>query len=347
MNLTGPATGRALLVGPSGTVPDLEAVLGAEPWRTTRSETTAGVLRRLHSESDIDLVLLTPDATLHPYTELCRHIKFDARTALVSVVFVLPPMYADSRAAIAAAEADDCVQLPASRDEIARRLLQALRVKRATDSLEDATAVISSLANAIEGRDAYTRGHVERVGTYSVEIGRRVGLGAEEFATLRTGGVVHDIGKVVIPDQILNKPGKLSEEEMRIVRRHPVVGYDILKPLRTFRDVLPIVRWHHERPNGTGYPDGLRDDQLPLLARIVAVADVFDALSTARSYWPACSPAQCREILSAAAERRDLDPSLVATFLELLDESSVGLVGTSPDAAPAGASVVPDTPSVA
>ncbi len=107
---------------------------------------------------------------------------------------------------------------------------------------------------------------------------------------------------------------------MELMKRHPIIGYDILRPLRAFRDVSPIVRWHHERPNGKGYPDGLAGKQLPLLPRIVAVADVFDALSTPRPYRPAFSPSKCKEILSTAAEEEDLDPSLVAVLFDILGE---------------------------
>ncbi len=300
--------------------PELRQLADKGAWRVTQVDSTAGVLRRLRRETDIDVVLLCPEPPCRPYTELCRDVKFDARTAFLSIIFALLPDSELSRADVYACGADDCIELPAPPAEIALRLSNASRLKRATDSLEDATFVVSSLANAIEGRDVYTRGHVERVSAYCLELGRRVGLGVESFATLRTGGVVHDIGKVAVPDQILNKPGPLTDEEFDIIKRHPVVGYDILKPLRTFQDVLPIVRWHHERPNGLGYPDGLCGDELPLLPRIVAVADVFDAISTARAYRPAFPPERCRSMLTVAAERGDLDAGLVALLLEILDE---------------------------
>lgn len=236
----------------------------------------------------------------------------------------LPAECPVQRADVFAAGADDCLQLPASPAEIVLRLSNLCRVKRATDSLEDATAVITSLANAIEGRDFYTRGHVERVADYAVELGRRVGVPDTDLAVLHIGGIVHDIGKVAVPDHILNKPGSLTPEEWELVRRHPLVGYDILQPLRTFRSVLPLVRWHHERPNGTGYPDGLTGKELPLLPRIVAVADVLDALSTARSYRPAFSVEKCRQILTTGADKGDLDADLVTTLLEIWGDTAAG-----------------------
>lgn len=322
---------RALLVGAGDFVRDLESLLQDDGWICQRAESTSGVLRRVHDQPDLDLVLLIPGDAVADHVELCRHIKFDARTAFLSVVFLLASDVLTGRAAVLAAGPDDCIRLPAQPDELLLRLSSALRAKRATDSLEDATAVITSLANAIEGRDAYTRGHVERVSTYAVEMGRRVGVPADDLAVLRIGGVVHDIGKVAVPDHILNKPGKLTDEEIAIVQRHPVVGHDILQPLRTFRRVLPLVRWHHERPNGRGYPDGLRGDEVPLLARIVAVADVFDALNTARSYRPAFPPPQCRAILLKASADGDLDAELVTVLLDMLDQSASALGAVVPD----------------
>lgn len=195
-----------------------------------------------------------------------------------------------------------------------------MRLKQATDLLEDASAVVLALANAVEGKDAYTCGHVERVGTYSVQIGKRMGLSEDDLSALRTGGAVHDIGKIGIPDQILNKPGKLTEEETQVMQRHPMIGYDILKPLRTFQAVLPIVRWHHEKPNGGGYPDGLKGEEIPLLARIAAAADVFDALATDRPYRAAFPIAKCVEILREFVGKGELDEGVVGVLVGILEE---------------------------
>lgn len=327
MELATHTTGRILLVGCGPAATDLAATLRGSTWRYALVNDPKGVLQRLRREANIDVVLLAPDGDLAPYTELCRQIKFDARTQFVCVIFALRTTAPTARAEVFAAGVDDCIQVPAAPGEVLLRLTNAYRVKRVTDSLEDATAVISSLANAIEGRDQYTRGHVDRVATYALEIGQRIGVTGDELATLRIGAVVHDIGKVAVPDHILNKPGRLTDEEFAIVKRHPVVGYDILQPLRTFRRALPIVRWHHERPNGTGYPDGLAGDALPLLPRIVAVADVFDALSTNRAYRAAMPPEKYRPILVDCAARGDLDPELVGVLFEILDQSLALLAG--------------------
>lgn len=327
MSASGSLSGHVVQVGPREAARGIDAVLESLGWSCVRADSPAGVLRLLRREPDMGIVLITPHDSVDEYIELCRSIKFDTRTALVLVIFVLPNDRAGHRAMIFEAGADDCIQLPAPPNEIVARLRNAARIKSTTDSLEDATTTITALANAIEGKDAYTRGHVERVATYALEIGRRTDLDPDELATLKTGALVHDVGKVAIPDHILNKPGRLTAEEMDIVKRHPLVGYDILKPLRTFRRVLPIVRWHHERPNGTGYPDGLSGGDFPLLPRIMAVADVFDAISSDRPYRKTVPLPKCREILARAAEEGDLDPELVSILCAILDEGDVALRG--------------------
>jgi putative two-component system response regulator len=310
---------KVLLAGPATTMTRASAILRNQSWQAAEVQTPNEALRYIRNDPAVDLVLVTPGEDLDPWLELCRNIKFDRRTSFVSVICLALPEHSEKVAEILQAGADDCVRSIASDSEISLRLLRAVRMKRATDTLEDAEAVIKALAGAVEGKDEYTCGHVERVSLYSVEIGKRAGVDAEGLAALQTGGVVHDIGKIGIPDHILNKPGKLTDEEMLIMQRHPLIGYGILEPLRTFRTVLPIVRWHHEKLNGSGYPDGLKGDEVPLLPRITAVADCFDALSTERPYRGALSMAECKGILEADGEKGNLDARLVKILFEILD----------------------------
>jgi putative two-component system response regulator len=312
-------SGRVLLVGCEQDLPRLASIVDANSWALTTAHSPRDALRCVREDPAIDIVILVPGESVGPYLELCRSIKFDRRSGYMSVVLILPVQHADLMCNAFEAGADDCICANALDRELLLRLLKAMRVKRATDSLEDSAAVILALANAIEGKDHYTCGHVERVGMYAVAIGREVGVDPEGLTALKTGGVVHDIGKIGIPDQVLNKPGKLTDEEMEIMRRHPVIGYDILQPLRTFRTVLPIVRWHHERPNGEGYPDRLKNEQIPLLAKITAVADCFDALSTDRPYRPAFALPKCRSILEESAARGELDGDVVKALFHILN----------------------------
>ena len=321
--------GMVLVVGPRQRRARLEALVESRQISFICSDGPAEALRTMRSRRDIELLLLAYDDSPSQYVELCRTVKFDQRTSLVGVICLARAEHMYDSMEFFGAGVDECIWEGTSEAELDIRFARALHRQRMNRSLDDASTVIRSLAMAIEGKDHSTCGHVERVGTYSVEIGRRIGLDAAGLDSLKTGGVVHDIGKVMVPDQILNKPGKLSDEEMKIMQRHPVIGYEILQPLRSFREVLPIVRWHHERPNGTGYPDGLKGDDLPLLPRIAAVADVFDALSTDRPYRAAFSMEKCTAMLKEEARRENLDPALVEVMLQILDAGLPGHIASA------------------
>jgi putative two-component system response regulator len=311
-------SGKILWVGPQTILSGLATLMNESGWESAIANSLVAAQKRVRSEGDIDVVVMVPEGDPSQYIETCRSIKFDARSSQVSVAFLLTDSNAKSTARLLESGADDCVPLSAPQREIQLRLQNTIRVKHAMDSMENASVMILSLARAIEGKDAYTCGHVERVGAYSCEIGRTIGLGEAELQTLRTGGIVHDIGKVGIPDQVLNKPGKLTDAEFNIIKRHPLIGYDILKPMRTFADVLPIVRWHHEKLNGKGYPDGLKGDEIPMIARIAAVADWFDALNTDRPYRKAFPLPESLRIMRQGADRGELDSTLVTALANLM-----------------------------
>ena len=327
------ACGRVLVVGFTGSSAPLRSLIEQLGGTCAAARNLQEAIQDLRDHPETDLVLLVPGLSEASQAELCRAIKFDRRTALMPVVALRPAGSERLLVPLYEAGADDCLSLDAPPRELEARLTKAIRLKHASDSLEDATAVILSLAKAIEGKDGYTCGHVERVGSYSVEIGRRAGLDDAGLTALRVGGVVHDIGKVMIPDPILNKRCGLTEEERKIMRRHPVIGYDILKPLRTFRQVLPIVRWHHERPNGRGYPDRLAGPEIPLIVRIISVADVFDALSTDRPYRKAYTPERCRELLLDEAKQGNLDADMVQVLLKAMTDGTVAAGSTASAAA--------------
>ncbi len=167
---------------------------------------------------------------------------------------------------------------------LVRKLRQALRQNQ-----ELFLETIRTLAAAIDAKDPYTRGHSERVSSYSMAIAKHLGLSSEEVFRIRTAAILHDVGKLGIRDEILLKPGGLSEEEYSIMRRHPEIGAQIMAPIRMLRDIIPGIRNHHETWDGTGYPDGLRGEEIPLVARIIGVADTFDAMTTNRPYQKAMS----------------------------------------------------------
>jgi putative two-component system response regulator len=179
------------------------------------------------------------------------------------------------------------------------------------DQLEEAEGVVCALALSIEAKDPYTEGHCQRMAQYSTALGQRAGVSEKEMIALRRGGILHDIGKVAVPEQILCKPGPLTREERATVNLHPLIGVQICTPLKSFEAVLPIIHHHHEKLNGSGYPDGLKNGAIPITARILAVADVYDALTTHRPYHRAVSSQEALEVLWDGAKRGLWDGELV------------------------------------
>ncbi|MFA5907283.1 MAG: HD domain-containing phosphohydrolase [Vicinamibacterales bacterium] len=251
--------------------------------------------------------------------EACRQIKRQAATRLTPVVLVTSLNDMDSRIRGIDAGADDFLSKPFNRHELLARVRSLLRLKRYTDDLDTADAVIVSLALTIEARDSNTEGHCQRLGAYAVSLGRILGLDEDDSAALERGGYLHDVGKVGIPDAVLLKPGPLTPDEFQIMKQHTLIGDRLCGELRSLRKVRPIVRSHHERLDGTGYPDGLRGDAIPLLAHVMGIVDVFDALTTARPYRAALPRAQAAQELRAEVACGWRRADLVGTFLSLVE----------------------------
>ncbi|GAU09798.1 phosphohydrolase [Desulfoplanes formicivorans] len=180
--------------------------------------------------------------------------------------------------------------------------------------------VISSYAQAVEAKDIYTRGHSERVATYARNLGQFLGLSSKELDTLYMAGILHDIGKIGIPDSILNKPGKLTFEEYNVMKSHPQVGRDILSRVTSFKEILPIVYHHHERVDGRGYPEGLNGSEIPFLARVISVVDSYEAMTSDRAYRNALPPEEVRCILKAGAGTQ-WQEDLVQQWFQLIDSN--------------------------
>jgi putative two-component system response regulator len=250
--------------------------------------------------------------------EVCRRIKATPETRLTPVVLITGLTGTEDRIMGINAGADDFLSKPIDLNELLARTRSLLRLKQYTDELENAEAVLFSLAHSIEARDPYTHGHCERLAEMSARMGERLGLTEEQIKALRRAGVVHDIGKVAVADSILLKPGPLTADEAKIMQKHPVVGERICAPLKTFRLVLPIIRHHHEKHDGTGYPDGLQGEEIPLTARILQLSDVYDALTTDRPYKVAFTAEVALDLMEEEAERGWWDRELFEAFREMI-----------------------------
>lgn len=254
--------------------------------------------------------------------QLCRAIKANRATRLIPVVLVTSLQGRDDRLRGIEAGADDFLLKPFDPNELRARVRSLLRLKAYTDELDSAEAVIMSLARTVEARDAATEGHCQRLSTLAAELGRRLGLSASDVAALERGGVLHDIGKIGVPDSVLLKPGRLTPEEFELVKQHTILGDELCSSLRFLRRVRPIVRHHHERLDGSGYPDGLAGSAVPLLAQIMSVVDVYDALTTARPYKGALTAARAFEELRLEAQRGWRDPLLVEELARMCDATT-------------------------
>ncbi len=250
--------------------------------------------------------------------EVCRRIKATPETRLTPVVLITGLSATEDRIMGINSGADDFLSKPIDLNELLARTRSLLRLKQYTDELENAEAVLFSLAHSIEARDPYTHGHCERLAEMSARMGERLGVPEEQIKALRRAGVVHDIGKVAVPDSILLKPGPLTGDETKVMQKHPLVGERICAPLKTFRLVLPIIRHHHEKHDGSGYPDGLAGEEIPLTARILQLSDVYDALTTDRPYKVAFAPEVALDLMEDEAERGWWDRGLFEAFREMI-----------------------------
>jgi len=273
------------------------------------------------SSQPVDVALLDVMMPGRTGFSVCRAIKARPETCLVPVVLVTGLGSAEDRIQGIEAGADDFLNKPVKREELLARVRSLVRLKRITDELENAETVLCSLARSIEAKDPYTEGHCDRLSRYTVSLGEKIGLSEEQRVALRRGGIVHDVGKVAVPDYVLLKPGPLDAAERKIMEEHPIVGERICAPLKSFRNVLPIIRSHHEKQDGSGYPDRLKGEEIPLTARILQTVDIYDSLTTDRPYRKALSQKKALEIMWKETRQGWWDVELVEALQGLLQES--------------------------
>jgi putative two-component system response regulator len=261
-----------------------------------------------------DLVVIDLFSPQGRSAAVCSELKAHPSTRFIPVIVVTPQFDRQDLLASIDAGADEFIAKPFDAPTLQARIRSLVKLKRQTDELESAEAVILGLGATIEARDPCTRGHCQRLASYATSLGRSLGLDEEDLSALQRGGFLHDIGKIGVPDAVLLKGGRLSADESKVMREHPIIGDGLCTGMRSLQRVRPIVRSHHERLDGTGYPDGLKNTQVPLLAQIVSIVDVFDALTTQRPYREAMLREQALDVLIDEAHKGWRDRALVDAF---------------------------------
>jgi putative two-component system response regulator len=270
-----------------------------------------------------DLILL--DVTmpeLDGFT-VCERIKEDPRTALIPITMLTGLDDREHRTRGIEAGADDFLTKPFEQSILRARIRSQLRLKRLTDQLEHTENVIFMLAQAVEAKDAYTEGHLRRLRAYGERLALAYGLAPTEVDAVRYGGILHDIGKIGVDEAILRKPGPLTAEESAQMRRHPEIGAQIISQMRFARDVAPIISGHHEYWDGSGYPHGLRGEEIPIGARIITIVDAYDAMMTDRPYRAALGEVEALRRLRIARGSQ-FDPELLDIFVGLVENGLLG-----------------------
>ncbi|HOW26960.1 MAG TPA: response regulator [Elusimicrobiota bacterium] len=277
----------------------------------------------LVSADTIDLCVLDIDMPHMSGIDLCQHIKNDKKTQFIPVIMVTGLAPEQEKIRALETGCDDFITKPVQAAELLARLKSLLHLKAMTDALEDAESILFTLARTIEAKDRYTLGHADRVARFAVSLGRELGYPEEKLELLHKGGILHDIGKLGVPDAILQKEAALDKEEWETMRKHPVMGFEICQRLKGIKEIIPIIRNHHERLDGTGYPDGLKAANIMDTVRIVSIVDIYDALTTRRSYKVAFSQEKAFQMMKEEVERGWWDKTILKVWEGMIKKKKV------------------------
>lgn len=275
---------------------------------------------------EFDVVLMDRCMPKIDGDEACRKIREEEGNYLLPIIMVTGDPSPVALTSALNGYANDFIKKPYCPDELLARVNAAVNMKRLTDQLENIESVLYSLARMVEAKDKGTRDHCARLMHICTVFAEKLGLSAQEILALQRGSILHDIGKLGIPDEILLKQGRLTEQEEKVMQRHTVIGVELCQGLKALKTTLPIIRNHHERYDGSGYPDGYTGEEIPLLARIFQIADIYDALASQRTYKEALSKDETVAILKQETEQGWRDPNLVREFINLLQEDPDSLI---------------------
>jgi putative two-component system response regulator len=294
----------------------LRTLFESEGYRVLTAVRAVEALEILDREL-VDLVVVDVFVPDRDGTECCRRIRGNHRTELIPILMLSCLQAVEHEIAGIGSGANGFLGMPYHPEVLRTRVRSLLRYKATVDRLEESETILLAMAQAVEQRDNNTAGHCERLAALGVAMGMAMELPSQHLLALHRGGYLHDIGKIGMPDSVLLKRGPLSDAEWRTMRTHTVKGEEICRPMKCLAPVLPIIRSHHERWDGTGYPDGLSGHGIPLLARVLQFADIYDALTATRSYKVAMTSADALRVMQEETDRGWHDPELMRLFLRL------------------------------
>jgi putative two-component system response regulator len=297
-------------------------------WEAIEADDGEKVLQLAHSNPAPHAILVDLNLPKINGYDVCRSLKDDIQTQVIPVVAITSLNTAEEKNRALEAGADEFLSKPINQAELAVRLRSLMRIQRFNQELIGAESVAMALARAVASKDGYSNSHVERVANFAETLAESLGLEFSQVKIVRYGAILHNVGKIAIPDAVLEKTGTLTPREKALFQQHPRVGCDICAPLKPLKPVLPIIRHHKEHWDGTGYPDGLRGDEIPLGAQIVGIVDVYAALTSDRPFRAAVTHAVAIKKLRDRTREGCHNPELVERFVQCLEKST-----DDPDAA--------------
>jgi putative two-component system response regulator len=295
----------------------MEAIFEKEGCHVLTAHNADEALRLLEKSSPDLAILDVMMPGMNGY-DLCKRMKEKSGAIFFPVILVSSLSELEDKIAGIEAGADDFITKPFKSIELTTKVRSLLKFKKLQEELDHSESVILTLAVALESKDPYTKGHSERVGNLSAEFAAFIGLPEKEQASIKKAGIIHDIGKIGIGDYILHKGGVLTKEEIRFIEQHTIIGEKICRPLNSLSAILPVIKYHHERWDGEGFPDGLKGEQIPVMVRILSIVDTFDAMVSERPYRRPISTEKALKKMEEEKKSGQWDPVLLEKFVEMM-----------------------------